>query len=99
MNILGEFLLGDSEDEPVAFLDEPRTPAGFIRLAFALHAVSTSLAEIRDLLKWFSVSRTRQTVHYWFHAYADAYKEELTAEPDRVAVDEKQLQLAGGEKV
>ena len=39
------------------------------------------------------LSRTRQVVHYWFHAYADACEQEFTAEPDRVAVDEKQIQL------
>ena len=35
----------------------------------------------------------------WFHAYADACEQEFTAEPDRVAVDEKQIQLAEEEKV
>jgi putative transposase len=97
--MLKELLFADSDASGVAFLDEPRTPAGLIRLACALHAVSTSLAEIRDLLEWFGVSRTRQAVHYWFHAYAEACEQKFTAEPDRVAVDEKQIQLAGGEKV
>jgi putative transposase len=97
--MLEELLFADSEAEHVAFLDEPRTPAGLIRLACALHAVSTSLAEIRDLLEWFGVSRTRQAVHYWFHAYADACKQEFTAVPDHVAVDEKQIQLAEEKKV
>ena len=87
--MLEEFLSADSESSHVAFLNEPRTPAGPIRLACALHAVSTSLAEIRDLLEWFGVSRTRQAVHYWFHAYAEACEQEFIAEPDRVAVDEK----------
>ena len=41
--------------------------------------------------------RTRQAVHYWFLAYADACEQQSTAEPDRVAVDGKQVQLAGGE--
>jgi putative transposase len=57
------------------------------------------LAEIRDLLEWFGISRTRQAVHYWFHVYAEACEQEFTAEPDRVAVDEKQIQLAEEEKV
>ena len=97
--MLEELLFADTESPHVAFLDEPRTPAGPIRLACALHAVSTSLAEIRDLLEWFGVSRTRQAVHYWFHAYADACEQEFTADPDRVAVDEKRVQLAEEEKV
>lgn len=33
------------------FVDEPRTLASLIRLACALDVVSTSLAEIRDLLE------------------------------------------------
>lgn len=97
--MLEELLFADSESSHVAFLDEPRTPAGLIRLACALHAVSTSLAEICDLLEWFGVSRTRQAVHYWFHAYAEACEQEFTAEPDRVAVDEKQIQLAEEQRV
>ena len=92
--MLEEFLSADSESSHVAFLNVPRTPAGPIRLACALHAVSTSLAEFRDLLEWFGVSRTRQAVHYWFHAYAETCEQEFIAEPDRVAVDEKQIQLA-----
>ena len=92
--MLEEFLSADSESSHVAFSNESRTPAGPIRLACALHAVSTSLAEIRDLLEWFGVSRTRQAVHYWFHAYAEACEQKFIAEPDRVAVDEKQIQLA-----
>jgi transposase-like protein len=57
------------------------------------------LAEIRDLLEWFGISRTRQAVHYWFHVYAEACEQEFTAEPDRVAVDGKQIQLPRKEKV
>ena len=51
--MLKELLFTDTESSHVAFLDEPRTPAGSGRLACALHAVSTSLAEIRNLLEWF----------------------------------------------
>ena len=80
-------------------LDEPRTPAGSGRLACALHAASTSLAEIRDLLAWFGAGRTRQAVHHWFYAYADACEQEFTVEPDRVTVDEKQIQLAEEQRV
>ena len=97
--MLKELLHGDTEGSNVAFLDKPRTPAESGRLACALHAASTSLAEIRDLLAWFGVSRTRQAVHHWFHAYADACEQEFTVEPDRVAVDEKQIQLAEEQRV
>ena len=69
--MLKELLFADLKSSYVAFLHETRTPADLIRLARALHVVSTSLAEIRDLLEWFGVSRTRQAVHYWFHTYGE----------------------------
>jgi len=97
--MLEELLHGDTEGSNVAFLYEPRTPAGSDRLACALHAASMSLAEIRDLLAWFGVSRTHQAVHHWFHAYADACEQEFMVEPDRVAVNEKQIQLAEEQRV
>jgi len=49
--MLEELLFANTESSHVVFLDEPRTPVGPIRLACALHAVSTSLTEICDLLK------------------------------------------------
>ena len=84
----------------VPFLDSnrTRTSAGLIRLACAAHAASASLAECRDLCEWFGVSRTRATIHHWYPAYADHYEQDFTVEPDRVAVDEKQIQLANEEK-
>jgi len=77
------------------FLDSSRasTPAWLIRLACSAHAAAASLAECRDLCEWFGVERRRATIQHWYQAYADYYEQEFTAEPDRVAVDEKQIQL------
>lgn len=36
---------------------------------------------------------------YWVQAHGDYHEEDFTTEPDRVAVNEKQVQLKGGEKV
>ena len=76
-------------------MDEERThtPAWLIRLACAAHAAAASLAECRDLCEWFGVSRTRATIHYWYQSYAEHYEQDFTVEPDRIAVDEKQIQL------
>jgi putative transposase len=57
------------------------------------------LAECRDLCKWFGVSRTRATIHHWYQSYAEHYDQDFTIEPDRVAVDEKQIQLEAEQKV
>ncbi|SET15693.1 IS6 family transposase [Natrinema hispanicum] len=84
----------------VEFLDSDRTrtPAWLIRLACAAHAGAASLAECRDLCEWFGVERRRATIQHWYQAYADYYEQDFTAQPDRVAVDEKQIQLGNEEK-
>ena len=88
----------NSPDLP--FLDEERTrtPAWLIRLACAAHAAAASLAECRDLCEWFGVSRTRATIHHWYQSYAEHYEQDFTVEPDRIAVDEKQIQLEEEQK-
>ena len=85
----------------VPFLDVGRTstPAWLIRLACAAHATAASLAECRDLCEWFGVSRTRAAIHHWYQSFAEHYGQDFTAEPDRVAVDEKQIQLEEEQKV
>ncbi len=56
------------------------------------------MAECRDLCEWFGVSRTRATIQNWYQSYAEHYEQDFTTEPDRVAVDEKQIQLGEEEK-
>ena len=97
--MLEELPLDPTESLDVAFLQDERTPAWLVRLVCAAHAASASLSECSDLLAWFGVDRTRQTVWYWYQAYGEYHDEEFTAEPDRVAVDEKQVELEGAEKV
>ena len=77
----------------VPFLDADRTstPAWPTRLACAAHAAAASLAKCCDLCEWFGVSRTRATIHHWYQSYADYYDQNFTADPDRIAVDEKQI--------
>ena len=41
---------------------------------------------------------TRATIQHWYQAYADHYDQDFTAKPDRVAVDEKQIQLENEQK-
>jgi len=95
----GELPLDPTDSSDVAFLKDESTPAWLVRLACAVHAASASLSECSDLLAWFGVDRTRQAVWYWYQAYGESHDEAFTADPDRVAVDEKQVELEGGEKV
>ena len=84
-----------SPDVPFLDVNRTNTPAWVIRLACA----AASLAECRDLCEWFGVSRTRAAIHYWYQSYAEHYDQDFIAEPDRVAVDEKQIQLEEERKV
>ena len=88
----------NSPDVPFLGADRTSTPAWLIRLACAAHAAAASLAECRDLCERFGVSRTRATIHHWYQSYAEHYEQDFTVEPDRVAVDEKQIQLEEEEK-
>ncbi|WP_255681485.1 IS6 family transposase [Natrinema sp. SYSU A 869] len=86
--------MADADASIVPFLDGERTPADLIQLACALHASDASFAEIRDVISWFGVDRSRPAIRNWWQSFADSHEQTFTAEPDRVAVDEKQVQLA-----
>ena len=83
----------------VPFMEKPRTPAWLIWLACRLHAGSASLAETADVVEWFGVDRTRQTVENWYGNYTEYCEQEFTATPARVAVDEKQIQIEEEQKI
>lgn len=97
--MLKELPVDPSEPADVEFLDEERTPAWLVRLVCAAHTSAASLGECSDLLAWFGQPRTRQAVWYWVRAYGDYHDKKFTAEPTRIAVDKKQVQLEEGEKV
>jgi putative transposase len=44
------------------------------------------------------VRRRRTTIQHWYQEYAEHHNQEFTVEPDRIAVDEKQIQLENKEK-
>ena len=46
------------------------------------------------MLGWFGVDRGRPAIRNWCQSFAESHKQTFIAEPDRVAVDEKQVQLA-----
>jgi transposase-like protein len=88
-----------TDDEEVPFIEEPCTPAWLIWLACRPHAGAASLSECADVLEWFGVNRTRQAVENWYGNYTEYCDQEFTATPNRVAVDEKQIQLEEEQKV
>lgn len=48
--------------------------------------------------EWLGDSRTRATIQYWCQSYADHHDQDFTTAPERIAVDEKQVQL-GEERI
>lgn len=63
-------------------------PTSLIQLACTLHASAVSLVEIRDILSWFGVDRSCPAIRNWCHSFTESHEQMLTAEPDRVTVDE-----------
>jgi putative transposase len=63
-----------------------------------VHAGTASLAECRDLYEWFGVGRRRATIQHWHQEYAKYHNQDFIVEPDRIAVDKKQIQLENEEK-
>ncbi len=59
-----------------------------------LYVSAASFTETRDVLGWFGVDRSRPAIRNWWQSFADSHEQTFTAGPDRVAVDEKQVQLA-----
>lgn len=88
----------DSPDVEFLDSDRTRTPTWMIWLVCAVHTGTGSLAECRDLCEWFGGERRRATIHHCYQAYAEHYIQDFTAEPDRVAVDEKHIQLDNEQK-
>ena len=83
----------DASNAELLDITRTRTPARSARLACAAHAGAASLAECRDLCERFGVERHRATIQHWHRTYADHYEQVFTAEPDRISVDETQIQL------
>ena len=97
--MLEELNIEVTNSPEVPFMEKPRTPAWLTWLACRLHAGSALLAEAADVIEWFGVDRTRQTVENWYGNYTEYCDQEFMATPDRVAVDEKQIQIEEEQKV
>jgi transposase-like protein len=57
-----------------------------------------SVREVEGVLAWLGVDRCYQAVWNWKEKLADEQSDPPTAEPSRVAVDEKQIEVDGEEK-
>jgi len=63
-----------------------------------LHSMGLSLREIVAVFEWLGVDRSHGAVWSWTHTLSEQQADPPTAEPSRVAVDEKQIEVDGEEK-
>jgi transposase-like protein len=75
-----------------------RTPTPVRVFGVRLHSMGLSLREIVAVFEWLGVDRSHGAIWNWTHTLSEAQADPPTAEPSRVAVDEKQIEVDGEEK-
>lgn len=63
-----------------------------------LHSMGLPVKEVEAVLKWLGSDRSHGAVWNWIHDLAEAHDDPTTAEPSRVAVNEKQIKIDGEEQ-
>jgi len=75
-----------------------RTPTPVRVFGVRLHSMGLSLREIVAVFEWLGVDRSHGAIWNWTHVLSEAQADPPTAEPSRIAVDEKQIEVDGEEK-
>ncbi|MFB6253850.1 MAG: IS6 family transposase, partial [Halobacteriaceae archaeon] len=75
-----------------------RTPTPVRCFAVRLHSMGLSLREVTAVLEWLGIDRCHQAIWYWTQTLADAQSDPPPTAPSRIAVDEKQIDVAGEQK-
>jgi len=88
-DLLSETLEEDSQD----VWENERTPTPVRRFGVRLHTAGLSIRETAAILELLGVDRSHGAVWNWVHTLSEAQSDPPTAEPSRVAVDEKQITL------
>jgi transposase-like protein len=89
-----ETLNEDNED----VWENERTPTPVRRFGVRLHTAGLSIRETVAILDLLGVDRSHGAVWNWVHTLPEAQSDPPTAEPSRVAVDEKQIEVDGEKK-
>jgi len=93
-DLLSETVDEDSQD----VWENARTPTPVRRFGVRLHAAGLSIRETVAILELLGVDRSHGAVWNWVHTLSEAQCDPRTASPSRVAVDEKQIEVAGENK-
>jgi len=78
--------------------ENERTPTPVRVFGVRLHSMGLSVREVAAVLELLGVDRSHGAVWNWTHDLAEWQADPPTAEPSRVAVDEKQIEVDGEEK-
>ena len=78
--------------------ENERTPTPVRVFRVRLYSMGLSVREVAAVLEFLDVDRSHGTAWNWMHNLADAHADPPTAEPSRVAVNEKQIEVDGEEK-
>ena len=78
--------------------ENERTPTPVRVFGVRLHSMGLSVREVAAVLELLGVDRSHGAVWNWTHDLAESQADPPTAEPSRVAVDEKQIEVDGEEK-
>jgi putative transposase len=78
--------------------ENERTPTPVRVFGVRLHSMGLSLREIVAVFDWLGVDRSHGAVWNWTHTLSETQSDPPTAEPSRVAVDEKQITVDGEKK-
>jgi putative transposase len=78
--------------------ENERTPTPVRVFGVRLHSMGLSLREIVAVFDWLGVDRSHGAVWSWTHTLSETQADPPTAEPSRVAVDEKQITVDGEKK-
>ena len=93
-DLLRETLDEDSQD----VWENERTPTPVRRFGVRLHTAGLSIRETVAILDLLGVDRSHGAVWTWVHTLSEEQSDPPTAEPSRVAVDEKQIEVDGQKK-
>jgi putative transposase len=73
--------------------ENERTPTPVRVFGVRLHSMGLSVREVAAVLELLGVDRSHGAVWNWTHDLAESQADPPTAEPSRVAVDEKQIEV------
>ena len=78
--------------------ENERTPTPVRVFGVRLHSMGLSVREVAAVLELLGIDRSHGAVWNWTHDLAEAQADPPAAEPSRVAVDEKQIEVDGEKK-